>query len=392
MSGNEIIGKEELQNLKDIFTKSNGVLFSHSFHERRKKIYRVEIFEKLFAKKIGAKYAVACSSGTAAGSLCLLAAGVKPGDEVITQAFTFIAPIESILFVGAKPIIVDVDRSLNMSPEEMEKKITKKTKCIMPVHMLGGIANMKKILSIAKNKNIPVIEDACESLGAKYFGKQVGTMGLSSFFSLDFGKIITTGEGGMICTNNRSQYLALKAMRDHGHINKPGIHRGLDKALRRGFNFRMTEMQGAIGIAQLKKINKILKLKRRNRKIIYNILKKNNSLEFRTSHDKSVSGDQNDHLIFFLKNSKKAKKVKKKLDKNKINTGILPIAIRWHYAGYWKHIWQENKIYKKYAKMNYWKNAWSLLQRSISIPISIVGKQENLKKNAIRISEIINKN
>ena len=91
MSGNEIIGKEELQNLKDIFTKSNGVLFSHSFHERRKKIYRVEIFEKLFAKKIGAKYAVACSSGTAAGSLCLLAAGVKPGDEVITQVFTFIA-------------------------------------------------------------------------------------------------------------------------------------------------------------------------------------------------------------------------------------------------------------------------------------------------------------
>ena len=273
MSGNEIIGKEELKNLREIFTKSNGVLFSHSFHQRRNKIFRVEIFEKLFAKRLGCKYAIACSSGTAAGSLSLLAAGVKPGDEVITQAFTFIAPIESILFIGAVPKIVDVDKSLNMSPDHL-KNITKKTKCIMPVHMLGATANMREISKIAKNKGIPIIEDACESLGVEYFGKQVGTMGLSGFFSLDFGKIITTGEGGMICTNRKSQYLLIKSLRDHGHINKPGIHRGLDKALTRGFNFRMTEMQAAVGIAQLKKLNKILKLKQQNRKIVFEILKK----------------------------------------------------------------------------------------------------------------------
>ena len=391
MSGNEIIGKEELKNLKEIFTKSNGVLFSHSFIERRKKIFRVERFEKLFAKKIGAKYAIACSSGTAAGSLCLLAAGVKPGDEVITQAFTFIAPIESILFIGAKPVIVDVDDSLNMSPEDMESKITKKTKCIMPVHMLGGIANMSNISSIAKKKKIPIIEDACESLGAEYFGKQVGTMGLSGFFSLDFGKIITTGEGGMICTNNRKQYLTLKSLRDHGHINKPGIHRGLDKALSRGFNFRMTEMQGAVGLAQLKKIDKILKIKRRNRNIAFNIIKRNKYIKFRTIHDNSAKGDQNDHLIFFLGNSKIARKVKKELDKKKITTGILPIAIRWHYAGYWKHIWKEDKRYKKYLNINYWKNAWSLLQRSISIPISIKSNEKKIKKDSLEIFRLINR-
>ena len=391
MSGNEIIGKEELKSLKEIFTKSNGVLFSHSFIERRKKIFRVEKFEKLFAKKIGAKYAIACSSGTAAGSLCLLAAGVKPGDEVITQAFTFIAPIESILFIGAKPVIVDVDNSLNMSPVDMEKKITKKTKCIMPVHMLGGIANMSEISLIAKKKNIPIIEDACESLGAEYFGKKVGTIGLSGFFSLDFGKIITTGEGGMICTNNRKQYLILKSLRDHGHINKPGIHRGLDKALIRGFNFRMTEMQGAVGLAQLKKLDRILKTKIINRNIIFNIIKNNKHLIFRTRYDNSTKGDQNDHLIFFLKNSKIARKIKKELDKNKIATGILPIAIRWHYAGYWKHIWKEDKRYKKYLKINYWKNAWSLLQRSISIPISIKSKKEKIKKDSFKIFELINR-
>ena len=387
MSGNEIIGKEELKNLREIFTKSNGVLFSHSFHQRRNKIFRVEIFEKLFAKRLGCKYAIACSSGTAAGSLSLLAAGVKPGDEVITQAFTFIAPIESILFIGAVPKIVDVDKSLNMSPDHLKKNITKKTKCIMPVHMLGATANMREISKIAKNKGIPIIEDACESLGVEYFGKQVGTMGLSGFFS--FGKIITTGEGGMICTNSKSQYLLIKSLRDHGHINKPGIHRGLDKALTRGFNFRMTEMQAAVGIAQLKKLNKILKLKQQNRKIVFEILKKSKSIEFRTLHDKSVNGDQNDHLIFYLKNSKTAKKIKKQLDKNKINTGILPIAIRWHYAGFWKHIWRENKIYKNYLKINYWQNAWSLLQRSISIPISIVQKKKLVQQNAKKVFDII---
>lgn len=261
----------------------------------------------------------------------------------------------------------------------------------MPVHMLGGIANMSKILSIAKKKKIPIIEDACEALGAEYFGRQVGTMGLSGFFSLDFGKIITTGEGGIICTNDRKQYLNLKSLRDHGHINKPGIHRGLDKAMRRGFNFRMTEMQGAVGLAQLKKIEKILNLKRKNRKIIYDILKNSKSITFRTTHDKSSKGDQNDHLIFFLKNSKIAKKVKKELDKKKISTGILPIAIRWHYAGYWKHIWREDKKYRNYLKIDYWKNAWSLLQRSVSIPISILVKKEKLKANSFRILETINR-
>ena len=154
MSGNELIGKEELKSIKEIFDKSNGVLFSHSFHERRNKIYRVEIFERLFAKKNNSKYAVACSSGTAAGAICLIAAGVKPNDEVITQAFTFIAPIESILSIGAIPKIVDVDNSLNMCPEKLKVAISQKTKCIMPVHMLGVPVEMHSIMSLAKKKNL----------------------------------------------------------------------------------------------------------------------------------------------------------------------------------------------------------------------------------------------
>ncbi len=391
MSGNELIGKEELRSIKEIFDKSNGVLFSHSFDERRNKIYRVEIFEKLFAKKNKAKYAVACSSGTAAGAICLIAAGVKPGDEVITQAFTFIAPIESILSIGAIPKIIDVDKSLNMCPEKLKKAISKKTKCIMPVHMLGGAANMKKILQVAKQNKIPVIEDACESLGVKYNNKNLGTLGLSGFFSLDFGKIITTGEGGLICTDNKKQYLLLKSLRDHGHVNAPGIHRGLDKALVRGFNYRMTELQAAVGIAQLKKLDFILKRKMQNREIIFNILRKNKSIEFRLLHDNSKYGDQNDHLIIYLKNKKIARKVKKNLDKYKIPTGILPIATKWHYAGFWNHIWKEDKKFEKYSNKNHWRTAWSIIPRSISFPISIKINRKELIRRAYRILNVLDK-
>tara|TARA_B100000963_G_C22628983_1_gene673909 strand:- start:1316 stop:2494 length:1179 start_codon:yes stop_codon:yes gene_type:complete len=391
MSGNEIIGKEELNALKEIFNKSNGVLFSHSFHDRRRGIYRVEKFEKLVARRLKCKYVIACSSGTAAGALTLIAAGVKPGDEVITQAFTFIAPIESIMSIGAIPVIVDVDNSLNMCPKKLANSITKKTKCIMPVHMLGSSADMSEILKIAKKNNIPLIEDACESFGARYKNKNIGTLGLSGFFSLDFGKIITTGEGGFICTNNLKQYLKLKSIRDHGHINEKNVHRGLDKALQRGFNYRMTEMQAAVGIAQLKKLNFILKKKKQNRKYLFNILKKKSLLNFRNLNTK-ITEDQNDHLVIFLKNAKKALKIKKILDKKKIPTGILPIAIRWHYAGYWKHIWAENKIYRNYSNKKYWKNAWALLQRSISFPISIKQKKQKIIHQANLISEIINKN
>ena len=392
MSGYEIIGKEEIKNISDIFKKSNGVLFAHGFEERRNNIFRVKEFEIAFAKKFKSKYAVACSSGTAAGVLCLKAAGIKPGDEVITQAFTFIAVIESILEVGAIPKIVDVDNSLNMCPQDLKRNISKKTKCIIPVHMLGVPCNMSSILSIAKKYKIPVIEDACEAAGVKYNNKYLGTIGYSGFFSLDFGKIITTGEGGMILTQNKKQYLLLKALRDHGHINKKGVHRGQDKALVRGFNYRMTEMQAAVGLAQIKKLEYILKKKKYNKKIFVNQIKKNipnlGGLGIKIRYSHINAGDQNDHLIFFLRNRKIAKNVKKQLDSINIKTGILPLAARWHYAGYWNHIWRESTKFRFYNRIDFWKNAWYLVTRSISFPISILENKKQIVKKANLISKV----
>lgn len=391
MSGNEIIGKEELNSIREIFLKSNGVLFAHGFEKRRKNIFRVKKFENQLSKYLKCKYVVACSSGTSAGYLALKALGVGPGDEVITQSFTFIAAIESIIQTGATPVIVDCDDSLGLDPEDFKKKISKKTKCVMPVHMLGETVDCNAILNIAKKNKLSVVEDACEALGAKYKNKYLGTIGDVGFFSLDFGKIITTGEGGFITTNDKKIYEKLKAMRDHGHENKKGIHRGLDKAIAIGFNYRMTEMQAAVGLAQLKKINKILKLKKKNKKILIQNLQKKidkGKFNFRLSHD--PKNEQFDHLVIHLKNDVIAKKVYKMLSKKNINTGILPVASRWHYAGYWDHIWPKLKKFEKKIDKKFWKNSWKLISKSISIHVSILETKSQIEKKAKIISGVVN--
>ena len=254
MPGNELIGIKELNEIKKIFTKSNGVLFAHSFDKRRKNIFRVRIFEKLLSKHFKSKNVQCVSSGTAAIKIALKALGVKSGDEVITQAFNFIATIEAILDIGAVPIITNIDDTLNMCPKDLKKKITKKTKAVIPVHMLGFSADMKEIKKICRAKKLPLLEDNCESVGAKLNNKFLGTHGDIGVFSFDFGKNITTGEGGAILTNNKKYFQYSKEYHDHGHQLNPKYPRGMDTVNIFGFNYRMTEMQGAVGIAQIKKI------------------------------------------------------------------------------------------------------------------------------------------
>ena len=250
--GNEIIDHKELNEVKKIFTKSDGVLFAHGYDKRRKNIFRVRDFEKKISKVFGVKYVQCVSSGTAAIKIALKSLGVKPGDEVITQSFNFIATIEAILDCGAKPIITGINDNLNMPVEELPKLITKKTKAIILVHMLGYSGEINKIKKLCKKKNIPLIEDNCEAVGATFNGKQLGTLSDIGIFSFDFGKTITTGEGGCLLTNNKKNFLYFKRYHDHGHKLIKNISRGVDDADMPGFNYRMTELQAAIGISQIK--------------------------------------------------------------------------------------------------------------------------------------------
>jgi perosamine synthetase len=216
-------------------------------------------FERDFAKKIGTKYACAVSSGTAGLHLAMIAAGIKEGDEVITAPFSFIASANCIIYVGAKPVFVDVDPlTYNMDPRNIESKITKKTKAILVVHILGQSADMNPIIKLAKKYKLKIIEDACESIDAAYQGRKVGTFGESAVFAFYPNKQMTTGEGGMIVTNSKKIYELCSSLRNQGR--SPNMQWLDHKYL--GYNYRLGEMSAALGIVQLKKLDFMIQKKR----------------------------------------------------------------------------------------------------------------------------------
>lgn len=217
-------------------------------------------FEKKFAQKIGTKYACAVSSGTAGLHLAMIAAGIGPGDEVITSPFSFIASANCILYVGAKPVFVDIDPvTYNMDPLKMEEKITSKTKAILVVHIFGQSADMSKILKIAKKHNLKIIEDACESVCAKYDSKNIGTFGESAVFAFYPNKQMTTGEGGMLVTNDKKIYNLCSSLRNQGRSENM---QWLDHKYL-GYNYRMDEMSAALGLAQLEELDYMIDQRRK---------------------------------------------------------------------------------------------------------------------------------
>ncbi|PJA01924.1 UDP-4-amino-4,6-dideoxy-N-acetyl-beta-L-altrosamine transaminase [bacterium (Candidatus Gribaldobacteria) CG_4_10_14_0_2_um_filter_41_16] len=216
-------------------------------------------FEKALAKYCGAKYAVVCCSGTAALHLAYLAAGLKKDDEIITSPNTFAATANMLLAVGAKPIFCDIRLdTYNIDESRIEKLITKRTKAIVPVHFAGHPCEMGKIAKIAKEHNLLVIEDACHALGAKYKGSKIGNCKYSdmAIFSFHPVKSITTGEGGATLTNNEKYYKKMISLRSHG-IHKD--EKGKNVMTELGFNYRMTDIQAALGVSQIKKLDKFIK-------------------------------------------------------------------------------------------------------------------------------------
>ena len=208
---------------------------------------KVAAFEEAFARMVGVKYAIATSSGTTALHTALLAHGISAGDEVITPSFTFIASANSVLYVGARPVFVDIDpATFNLDPAKIEAAITPRTKAIMPVHLFGLTADMDPIMEIARKHGLIVIEDACQSHGAQYKGKQAGSMG-TGCFSMYPTKNITSAEGGVITTDDAEIAESCRVIRQHG-MRRRYYHDEL------GFNFRMTDVHAAIGLAQLQKL------------------------------------------------------------------------------------------------------------------------------------------
>jgi len=356
MPGFEIIGKEEQKAVNKVFNEG-GVLFAHGFDTLRKN-FHIRQFEKIFCKRFNCRHSLAVSSGTASIKIALRAMGVRPGDEVITQAFNFIATVEAIVDVGAIPIIANVDDSLNMSVKDTEKLITSKTKVILPVHMLGVPAEMNSLMKLAKNKKIKVLEDNCESVGAKYNGKFLGTIGHAGALSFDFGKVITTGEGGMIITNDYKIDKYCREYHDHGHENNPKLPRGKDTRKIYGFNYRMTELQGAIGKVQLNKLNFIIKENKKR----HNALLKGLNNKFLLRKIPKGSKIIYDTLILIVKNKNLRNKIVKHLKTKGFGTKNLPDAIEWHCSAYWDHILNKKQVSRS-------KKTKEKLATAIAIPV-----------------------
>lgn len=372
MGGAELIGKEEKEAVAEVIER--GVLFRYGFNEKRKNIFRVLEFEKEFCQYMGCQYALGVSSGSAALRVALAALGLKRGDEVITQSFTFVATIEAILESGGIPILTEVDKSLNMDPQDLEAKITEKTKVIIPVHMLGVPARLDEIMAIAKKRNIPVLEDSCQACGSSYKGKKTGTIGVMGAFSFDYVKTLTTGEGGMVVTDDKRLYDLACYYHDHGHEHNPELPRGEDSHSITGFNYRMNELQGAIGKVQLSRLNFVLSEQRRNKARIKKAIADLPGIEFRDQPD--PEGDGGDTLAFFLPDEKAATKFNAILAKEKIDTKILPSAMNWHFVGHWNHIIQYCPPYR----LDAWPKSETLLKRAIALPISVKMNDEQINK------------
>jgi len=237
---------------------------------------KVKEFEDKFANYHGVKHAIAVSSGTSAIHIALAAAGIGPGDEVVVPAHTFIGTVTPVLHQNAIPVFADVDLdTFNIKPESIKKVITERTKAIVPVHLNGHPAEMNEIMQIAKKHGLIVIEDACQAHGAEYKGRKVGTIGDLGCFSFWEDKIITTGgEGGMIITNNDELAAKARSIRHHGETEtKKGEERKYYHSIL-GYNYRMTEMQAAIGLVQFSKLDSYLEKRRENAEYLTKHLKK----------------------------------------------------------------------------------------------------------------------
>lgn len=386
MPGNELIGDEEFAQVKSVFD-SGAVFFAHGFEARRNGSFKVREFEKLLSLKFGAN-AICCSSGTAALYTALRVLGVQANDFVAIQAYNFIASVEAVVACNAVPVVINVDNSLNMCPIDLCAKMEMYSfKAVIATDMQGNPADFDALKAICSEAKSFLVEDACQAIGGRYKGEYLGTVADIGTFSLDYGKTITTGEGGVIFTKNPGLAAQAMAFVDHGHANLQGIERGDDLALNCGFNFRMSELQAAVGIAQLARLDFIVSSYKLNCNLLSNYLKPkiDHLVEFRKLNDAEAL---NDGLIFFIPKSVEREVLNSFLGSRGVYFKNVPNAIRWHSVEYWDHVWNNHPIYKDRASRD-WQRSVDLLNRAWSFSVNVLDSESQLLDRGQVIKEAV---
>lgn len=254
------VGREEVDEVRSVLLEKSLTTAANAGGKR------VQEFEKLLSSYTGSRYAIAVNSGTAALQAALYALDIKSGDEVLIPSFTFVATANAVVSVGAKPVFVDIlSSNYTMSPDDLRKKITRKSRAIIPVHLYGNFAHMKEITEIAGRHGLDVVEDAAQSLGTSYRKKQSGTFSRMGCFSMYAAKVVTAGEGGAIVTDEKGLMEKLRKIRNHGMLH------GYDTRIL-GLNLRLPEISAAVAKVQMKKLPMLLKKRERNAKVLTELL------------------------------------------------------------------------------------------------------------------------
>jgi perosamine synthetase len=328
-------------------------------------------FERKFAEYLGVQNAVSTQSGTAAIHMSIYELGIGPGDEVIVPVLTFVATVNPVMYVGATPVFVDVDpKTWNIDPKEVKKAITPKTKAIIPVHLYGNPSDMDALMDISNRYGIPIIEDATESLGAKFKGKYTGTFGKFGCFSFNGNKIITTGGGGMIVTDDEKAAKHIRFLINQARDTGKGYYHP-----EIGFNYRMTNLEASLGLAQFHRLDEFLEKKRKFREIYEEVLSDLKGLQFQKEYEGAESSWWLTSILLEDNIPISVEKLREELKRRGIPTRRIFIPI------------VEFPPYRKFAKGEY-KNAYRIYKRGLNLPSSTVNSYESIRMVAEQIVRI----
>jgi len=396
MPGFELFGPEERKEVNDVL--ETGICMRYGFDGPRKGIWKSKELEAALCERLRVKYAQLTSSGTSALSTALAILGIGAGDEVIMPTFTFVASFEAVLSVGAIPVLVDVDSTLTLDPAAVRQAITPRTKCIMPVHMCGAMADLDPLLSICKEYNLALLEDACQSTGAQYKGRHLGTIGQAGTLSFDFVKTVTCAEGGAVLTNSEDLYIKADGYTDHGHDHK-GVDRGADLHPFIGYNYRISELHAAIGLAQIRKLDKFLAIQKKNHGQLKTILSTLPEITFRQIPD--PAGDSCTFLSWFLPTEALTRSLVTELKEQGILGGnFYWFDNNWHYYRKWTHLHQAASLNRlpeaqqaalKKLSPDAFPASDRIIGRCISTAISLAWTEEQTKEKGEKIVAAVRK-
>ena len=393
MPGFELFGDKERKEVHDVL--DSGVLMRYGFDQMRNGQWKALALEKAIAERMQVNHAQLVSSGTAALTVAMASAGVGAGDEVIMPTFTFVASFESIMAIGAIPILVDVDDTLTLAPEAVEKAITPKTKVVMPVHMCGSMADLRALKAICEKHDLLLVEDACQAIGGSFEGKPLGSYGDLGCFSFDYVKTITCGEGGAVVTNTEKLKQHADHYSDHGH-DHVGTNRGTETHPFLGYNYRISELNAAVGLAQIERLDEFIAIQRKNYTVLREALETIPGVVFR----RVPEGGEESYafLSFFLPDEATSKKAHQVLGDGGVDACFYWYDNNWHYYRKWEHLTQlkslgklPQEIYEQlpdYASADFSKSDhW--VGRNISCLIKLGWSEAEVQQRAAKMVDLL---